>query len=257
MNLYEYISVFEQPLNERVRLFLRLEALFDQLKRFCQARDPYETQFFLDALLDVMDFLHRYEIRSDLLKELEHIRNRLEENCLPNVTAELLPQTLGMIEACHHFNYLPINQLRENELLISLRQRSTQRSGYSLFEIPAYQNWLLHHYQNSSQTFPELYGLFACIEEAINLCLDVFRQSGEPQEETTNDGLFIKNLRDRDATYHMLRLKITNAPNVFPRISSGKHRFSIRFMEQEDFFQRAQQVQRPIHFTLSICAFTH
>jgi len=65
------LSTYEQPLNERIRLFMRLESMFFQMKNFHRADEYYSIQLFLDALFDVLDFLHRYEIRSEIIKELQ------------------------------------------------------------------------------------------------------------------------------------------------------------------------------------------
>ena len=72
------LSTYEQPLNERIRLFMRLESMFFQMKNFHRADEYYSIQLFLDALFDVLDFLHRYEIRSEIIKELQGYKTGID-----------------------------------------------------------------------------------------------------------------------------------------------------------------------------------
>ena len=42
---------------------------------------------------------------------------------------------------------------------------------------------------------------------------------------------------------------------VFPEISAGKHRFTIRFLERGTLDERAHQTARDISFQLVLCQF--
>ena len=144
------LSTYEQPLNERIRLFMRLESMFFQMKNFHQADEYYSIQLFLDALFDVLDFLHRYEIRSEIIKELQGYNTGIDrEHFALGWTLEDRVATLEHIDMslqeAYALNFNPISALRENELFTSLRQRNFNQSGNCLFEVPAYQYWLLQN----------------------------------------------------------------------------------------------------------------
>ena len=51
----------------------------------------------------------------------------------------------------------------------------------------------------------------------------------------------------------MIRVSIDVDGLVFPEISAGKHRFTVRFMELENTEDRPVQTTRDIPFQLSCC----
>ena len=56
--------VYEQPLNERMRAFLRLEFLFRQARHHLNGRTAYETRAALSSLIDVLAILNRGDARN-------------------------------------------------------------------------------------------------------------------------------------------------------------------------------------------------
>ncbi|MFT5351355.1 MAG: cell division protein ZapD, partial [Gammaproteobacteria bacterium] len=50
---------YEQPLNERVRTFLRLEHLFDTEDHFLSNSSEWDSRVSLSLLLDIIDMLSR------------------------------------------------------------------------------------------------------------------------------------------------------------------------------------------------------
>ena len=251
------LSTYEQPLNERIRLFMRLESMFFQMKNFHQADEYYSIQLFLDALFDVLDFLHRYEIRSEIIKELQGYKTGIDrEHFALGWTLEDRVATLEHIDMslqeAYALNFNPISALRENELFTSLRQRNFNQSGNCLFEVPAYQYWLLQNENHEIPFLQQCYEMFVPIARAVTLVLRLVRAGTEITNEYTDDGIFLKTL-DSNRRNQMIRIHLNNEQCVFPRISGDKHRFSVRFMTQENPEQRAKQVETPVQFSLQTC----
>src|SRR5690606_27933370 len=63
--------VYELPLNERVRTFMRLEHLFAGARHHAAGDDPWESRAALVALLEILAILGRGDVRSDALREME------------------------------------------------------------------------------------------------------------------------------------------------------------------------------------------
>ena len=251
------LSTYEQPLNERIRLFMRLESMFFQMKNFHQADEYYSIQLFLDALFDVLDFLHRYEIRAEIIKELQGYKTGIDrEHFALGWTLEERVATLENIDMslqeAYSLNFNPISALRENELFTSLRQRNFNQSGNCLFEVPAYQYWLLQNENHEIPFLQQCYEMFLPIARAVALVLQLVRAGAEITNEYTDDGIFLKTL-DSNRRNQMIRIHLDNEQRVFPRISGDKHRFSVRFMTQENPEQRAKQVETPVQFSLQTC----
>lgn len=255
-NHNQQICIYEQPLNERMRLFMRLESIFAQMRNFHRADEYYSIQLFLDALFDVLDFLHRYEIRAEIIKELQRYQVALGKEASPYLSGDELKQTTDDIQLSLteilDINLNPISALRENELFNSLRQRNFNQSGNCLFEVPAYQFWLSKNKNRSIPFLEDCNHLFSPIARAINLILHLVRSHSQTLDKHTEDGMFIKTL-DSSKRHQMLRVHLPQSYEVFPRISGDHHRFSVRFMAQNSPEQRAQQVKQAVSFGLQIC----
>lgn len=252
------LCIYEQPLNERLRLFMRLESMFAQMKNFRYADEYYSIQLFLDALFDVLDFLHRYEIRSEIIKELQKIKSLIEQgnlyfSGLDQEKSQLQQELERSLTELHELNLNSISALRENELFNSLRQRNFNQSGNCLFEVPAYQHWLLKNGAKHSPFLLECYELFLPIARAVLLILRLVRHCTELVEVVAEEGMYLKTL-DHHRRYQMIRIHLSHELALFPRISGDKHRFAIRFMRQDDPVYRAVQVNENVEFSLQTCA---
>lgn len=252
------LTVYEQPLNERMRLFMRLEAMFTQMKNFHHADEYYSIQLFLDALFDVLDFLHRYEIRSEIIKELQRYRTAIERGTLPlesqqESAAALMARIDESLHEAHEINFNTISALRENELLNTLRQRNFNQSGNCLFEVPAYQFWLIKQSNRDNPFLVQCYEMFHPIIRAIVLILRMVRHSDQMETVCAEGGMYLRSLNSQMRN-QMIRIHMAAQDPVFPRISGDKHRFAVRFMSQDSPEERAAQSKMSLCFGLQVCA---
>lgn len=249
---------YEQPLCERMRLFMRLESMFTQMRDFHSGNEYYAIQLFLDALFDVLDFFHRYEIRSEILNELQRLqtaimRDKVQACAATMSQSEMKHRIECALHTIYELNLNKISKLRENELLNSLRQRNFNKTGSCLFEVPAYQFSLIKNSGRSNPFLIHCHSLFTTITEAIALVLKIIRASVSETREYSEDGMFLRTL-DRNSRNQMLRVHLPTESNVFPRISGNYHRLAIRFMEQDDPQLRSIQTKKSVTFSLQICA---
>lgn len=70
-------AIYEFPLNEKVRAYLRLEQLFIQLDQVKEAKAHWQYISFFDALFTLLDLLERLDIRNDMLKDIDHHERNL------------------------------------------------------------------------------------------------------------------------------------------------------------------------------------
>src|SRR5205807_7970530 len=63
--------VFEQPLNERMRTFLRLDFLYNQALYHNEMASAWGSRAAMASLIDILAVTTRGDVRSDVLKELE------------------------------------------------------------------------------------------------------------------------------------------------------------------------------------------
>src|SRR5580698_4134542 len=71
--------VFEQPLNERMRTFLRLDFLYSQALYHNETASQWGTRAAVSSLIDILAIITRSDVRSEALKELERQLTQLGE----------------------------------------------------------------------------------------------------------------------------------------------------------------------------------
>jgi Uncharacterized protein conserved in bacteria len=63
--------VYEQPLNERIRTFLRLEFLFNQAQHNMLKDSVWNSRSALISLVDILVILERGDVKTEVLKEMD------------------------------------------------------------------------------------------------------------------------------------------------------------------------------------------
>lgn len=250
---------YEQPLNERVRLLLRLEFLFQQIIFSTERSSAWDSRNALQGLLDILNITYRNEFRAEIRKELERhaaALNRLRVkqgdvnlNTLETVLDEIQQASSSINNLDNH----ALEAVRKNEFLAAIRQRSSIPGGACVFDLPALHHWLQRDIKTRNQHLEDWLRPFRPIQAAIDLLLRLIRNSATPNWETAAGGFFQKAL-DSSTPNQLVRVHLLADALVFPEISGGKHRFSIRFMEQIDPNQKAVQSSADIEFELMCCA---
>lgn len=251
------VACFEQPLNERVRTLLRLEFLFDQARHHLADDTVWGRRATMSALLDILVVLSRSDLKADVIKELteQHmVLSRLEKR--PGVDSQRLQQILSELEsvldAMHRVSAQSANSLlRNTEFLSHLMNRSAIPGGSCGFDLPGYQHWLSQPDTLQSADLEEWFNSIEPFRRAVVLILRLIRHSEKPTYETAQGGVFIYNLEE---PCQMLRVLMTSPSSLYPEISAGKHRFTIRFMEQKDGNERSIPTKQDVDFQLVCCA---
>ena len=250
--------IYEQPLNERIRILLRLEFLFSRVDNALQGHSELKTRDAIDGLLAILSVFDRTDLKQEIIKELERLISTLSalENT-PGVDKQALNSLLDELDQTIdplHLTKTAIGQsLRDNDFLFSIRQRSSIPGGTCDFDIPAYHFWLQHiSYQDRQQQLIAWLNEFSHVRAAIDITLKLIRSSTGFKSYSAEAGFYQHSL-DSSQSNQIIRIKVPQDTAYYPEISGGKHRFTVRFMHF-DIHQRAQQVSEDITFSLSCCA---
>ena len=247
---------YEQPLNERMRSFLRLEHLFKQAAYTLRGYSIWDSRSTLTSITSILDILARNDLKTELLKELERQEKTLSAlSDLPGVDKEQLNNILKQIETSqqniHNFEGQLGQNIRDHELLNSLRQRSSIIGGTCDFDIPYLHYWLQQPPEYRIEKLEEWLEKLEIISHPISLILDITRESSSPINVTAEKGFYQQNI-DSNAPVQLIRVGLNNDSEYFPEISAGKQRFSIRFMLQQDE-KRPVQSSDDLNFQLICC----
>ena len=91
--------VYEQPLNEKVRAFLRLEKLFQQYAFHLKGGSDWNNRIAIDSILELLAYTTRSDIKLEAIKELERQHTRLERlSKRPQIDQEQLSSILKNIQ---------------------------------------------------------------------------------------------------------------------------------------------------------------
>ncbi|MBF0219504.1 MAG: cell division protein ZapD [Gammaproteobacteria bacterium] len=248
-------TLYEHPLNERVRVLLRLEHLFRQMLHFHQGSSPWDSRMMITTLFDVLNLFSRADLKTEIIKEVERANNSfaaLIEN--PHVDTSRLSTVLKALR--HITNNLhamtgQIGQsLRDNPFLTSIRQRSSIPGGTCEFDLPSYHLWLQHpleiRHRDQGAWLKEL----EPINQAVELLLKLIRNSSEITPCRADNGQYQQSL-ESDRPYQLIRVFLPQHIDYFPEVSGSRHRFTIRFIgiKGEGPISHAQ----PTSFRLAIC----
>lgn len=253
------ILIYEQPLNERIRTFLRIEHLFSQANHYSSNPDAWNVRLIIAALLEVNDLLKRSEVRMELVNELERHAETLQAlSNNPQVDSEMLQKILDNIheylKILSDLGWDPGAPLDSDELLNSIKQRISIPGGTCNFDRPNYHYWLNRPLKTQEQNLQIWQKELLIIRDSVNLILNMIRNSANPSTETAVNGFFEHPI-DSDTPGQLVRVKLPGDSKHFPEISRSKHQFSIRFMEQPQTTQPATKTAEDVVFELHFCAF--
>lgn len=249
--------IYEQPLNERIRTFLRLEFLFSRVDNALKKNSELNNRDAIDGLLNILSVFERSDLKAEIIKEIERLIGNLSalENS-PGVDNSALEELLSDLDQtldALHLTKSSIGQnLRENDFLYSIRQRSSIAGGTCDFDLPAYHYWLQHSTDESRQAqILDWSDQFSAVRAAITITLQLIRGSTGFAECNASSGFYQHSL-DSNLPTQLIRVKLPQNADYYPEISGGKHRFTVRLM-QFDINQRPQQIKDDAIFLLSSC----
>lgn len=249
--------IYEQPLNERMRTFLRLDFLYQQLVHHAEQHSSWSSRAAVRSLLDILAILSRGDVRSEVLKELERRHAKLNAyRSKPGVDGarlQTLLNDLGLLRnALSTQSSQLVQQLRDNEFLNSIKHRSTIPGGTCDFDLPDYAFWLHRAHELRAQSLEGWLEGIRPVCEGVTQLLWLARESSDPQKEIASKGMFQLSL-ERGAGFQILRVGLPLGSTLYPEISGGQHRCTIRFLNWIDTDARPVQANEDVPFELSCC----
>ena len=256
--MYNNIT-YEFPLNERIRVFIRLEQLFQQFSHFLTGTTVADKRAALDILLDIITIFRRNDIKSEILKELDRhakVLNKIASS--HSVNKQKLEELLGQLNQTSKRLYATNGKIgthvMERDLFQSIAQRSSIPGGTCSFDLPEFHYWLEQDESIRLKDLQHWSRPFTDIRTAIDLILNFIRNSSSPTQEIAEAGFYQFTL-DTHQSYQLLKVALPKSVHCFAEISGGKHRCTIRFMVPSSDGKRPTQSPDNIPFELTCCLF--
>jgi cell division protein ZapD len=251
------LITFEQPLNEYVRVCLRLEQLLQKIKEHIHCDTLWDCRIALETLLEVVNVIDRTDIKNKLTKTMrDQMRalSLLEQK--PEVDGEKLRNILSELNElitrlCSTQDKMG-QSLRINNFLNSIRQHLTLPGGVCDFNNPAYYLWLKRSKEQRCAELLSWFKEFEHLQAIVKLLLQLTRASSNPQSVIAYQGFYQQSL-DPNLSCQLIQIIVPVEAQVYPEVSVGKHRLSVRFLNLADIQARPTQSIEVIAFDLKIC----
>lgn len=259
MHPHQKPVIYEQPLNERIRMLLRFEAYSEMLRISRGSVGDHLTSAcqYLTSTLDILNLIDRVDLRAEILKEIDRISLLLKKWVkYPEVDAYQLEVISNNLQ--QHYQVLKevklskIHHLRNDELLHAMRQKYAVNGNLSVMEFPELKFWLSRPISLINERFSSWVNSYNYLIEPIDYILDVIRGVGEFKQQSCSNGNYVQNI-DIGGTPQLLRVCIDDGLNVFPETSGSKHRISVRFLTINENLSKPITYNAELSFKISVC----
>jgi cell division protein ZapD len=249
------VITYEYPLNERIRILMRMEDLFAKYSHFVALNAALDHHAALLALFEILE-VARGDLKSDLIQELERQRHTLEAlRNNPSVKSDALEEVLSNIVATvaqlQALSGKLGQHLRDNEWLMSIKQRACIPGGVCEFDLPSYHYWLSLDPTARRDNLREWMAPFQALNNAIVIVLKILRDSGQATHRVATQGAYQQMASGRIA--QMLRVALDESLPCFPEISANKYAINIRFTALGTGAERPKACDTSIEFDLTLC----
>lgn len=250
------MSSYDYPFNERIRTLLRLEDLFAKIQYFLQGSDELQHHSALISIFQVLDVIDRAELKADLLQELDRqkiVMESLRGN--PSISEEILNEVIaeiGITAQSLRASTGKVGQvLRDNEWLMSIKQRSGIPGGVCEFDVPSYHYWLGLPLERRKQDLETWLKPLAPLHDALRIILHILRGSGVPSFQVAARGMYQQMLGGAKPA-QMVRVRVDDALECYPEVSANKYAINIRFHHVEGA-EKPHACESDIDFELTLC----
>jgi len=249
--------LFEHPLNERTRMWLRLEYLFSLVLERSKGNTLWDSRAALMGLLEVLDFLGRNDCKKLMIKELESRIERLniwrhsegvDAGRLDEIVDKLSALASNLMQRERPLGH----ELHEHYMITKVRQRAGIPGGTCSFDIPAYHFWLQKNPKERQRDLLDWLQPLAVFREALELNLYLIRNNSVTSSVIAPEGLFQSNMASSNG-FHIIRIGLSEDLAIYPEVSGGAHRFTIRFYEYYNVASRPIQTEQDVDFDLCCC----
>ena len=248
-------GIYELPLNERLRTFMRIEFLFSRLKNFSGSKDHWQIRTTIHTLLEIYTILARTDVRREVLADLDRYIIQMQRfQSIPDADNEMatnLLEALNVIkEKMIQLGTGYLHPLRDDDYISALLHRHTLPGGKAEFDMPRYKFWLEGDTKVVKEDLNKWINVIKPICGGIEKLMWIIRESSDPIGTVATSGQYNHQI-GKTAQISLIRVFLDNTSS-YPEISGGRHMIAIRFLERSsngEFIQTEENIE----FKLSLC----
>lgn len=248
------VALYEFPLCEKVRNYLRLEQLFAQLKESQSARTENQYLYFFEVLFNVTDLVDRLDLRTDFLRDIDaHERKLVHWSQHPDIDTEALElalQNLHRIGSDIKKNKKLGASLREEKFLNNIRQRFAIPGGVTSFDLPSLFCWLKQASHIKQSDMQKWVSQLSLINTSLEMLLSFLREKSSFQDMVIQSGFYQGSVEDK---IELVRIQCDLASGIYPVVSGSRSRYGVKFMKLQPEAGTSGAVTDTVMFKLASC----
>ncbi|MFC4700275.1 cell division protein ZapD [Glaciecola siphonariae] len=225
------VALYEFPLCEKVRNYLRLEQLFHQLDEVKFATTEFQYLYFFEVLFDLIELIERLDLRTDFVRDIDAQEKNLvywsQHPDIDNSALEVALQTLHRLTHEIKLNKKLGSGIREEKFLNTIRQRFAIPGGATSFDLPSLFCWLKQPEDVKKQQLAAWREHLQVVDKSIQMLMSFLRERGRFTPAMANNGFYQGNVEDK---IELIRVKCDNTKGYYPVLSGNKYRYGIKFM---------------------------
>lgn len=250
-------AMYEQPFEERIRTFLRMEQLFDRARHTASRKGRWDSFHGAGTILEILDLLNRGDLRREILKETDGLTGALKRlNNHEGVDPGALENALARLDTIRNAlveGESPGKSLRGHEFLSMVRQRLSMPGGTCGFDLPRLQAWMELPAAQRLADLEAWLDELAPLESGVTELLALIRESARPVQESAPGGLYRHHFNEGGQACRMVQIFLPQGSGMFPEISGNRQRFTVRFMQLGTLSGPARPIQEDVDFGIALC----
>ena len=244
-----HAAIYEEPVDERIRKFLKLENYFLKIKYHKELDTSHDSFAALYNLIMVYKILSRVEVKSELIREIDFQKQKYNEYIKIDSSDKI---KLNSIMEKQNVILNDLYNLKSNYL--------TELNNDEFFQFCTkhYESlntemdyWLTRDYAIRLNQINLWLEIIKPIESSVYFCLDILRKSSETNEICADNGFHLIKLNP-EKKIRLLRVTMQSDNYYFPHISLGPQRATISFTLLNEN-NRYVRIKENIIFVLDLC----
>ncbi|MBT3548796.1 MAG: cell division protein ZapD [Gammaproteobacteria bacterium] len=248
------VSIYEEPVQEKIRKFIKLESLLNKINYFKGKENKTENYISVLALTELYEILSRGDIKSELIREIENqyiyfkkIKEAPEAKVDENKLNSVLEKQSMLLQLLHGLESNYLDYLEHDILFKTILKNSFTQLQPSSVDFWLSRDILIRETQIDLWLEPLQF-----IKRSIDFILEVIRKSGRFEDKMAEKGFFIER-HNTQRNILLIRVTLTSDLYYYPQISVGKQRLTIMFMTKDDK-NNLVPYQEDVTFILTTCS---
>ena len=246
--------LYEFPCNEKIRTYLRLEALFQRFDWFCEQTSAIAHQAGISALFDLLDATARSDLRHELIQELERQRQRLiakNASADPDMAAHLA-EIGAAIQAVSDSVGRTTQSVRENHGCRSSARARALQAAPANSTCRRCTVWMNTAPEIRRRELQSYVSTLEPIRTGTMLLLRIFRANSHCQSLTAVNGTYQFSM-NRNQNCALVQIWLPADSTVVPEVSANKYMLWIRFSRPDENHKLHLARTEEIPFRLGLC----